>query len=132
MSEYPWIHLGHFALAALHGLGQLLELGADLAQGDRRLQVSISPLQLIEFRWQIHAHHANLLLQTVACHARCVWVFGLFHLVVRLQIAVKENIKQKGTLVAGRSGMPLSSFLMALNALYSRYYTHRLSYLAYT
>jgi len=59
-------HLGHFALAALHGLGQLLELGADFAQGDRRLQVSISPLQLIEFRWQIHAHHANLLLQTVS------------------------------------------------------------------
>lgn len=58
-------HLGHLALAALHRFGQLLELSPDLAQGDRRLQVSIASLEFIEFRWQIHAHHANLLLQTM-------------------------------------------------------------------
>lgn len=43
-------YLGYLALAALYRLGQLLQLCADFAQGDCRLQVSIASLQLIEFR----------------------------------------------------------------------------------
>lgn len=55
--------LRHLRLARLHRFRELLQLGAYLAEGDRRLEVAVATLELIQLGAQVRAHHAHLLLQ---------------------------------------------------------------------
>lgn len=63
--KQKWSDLGDFGLAGLDTLGELLQLRAYLAEGDRRLQLAVAPLQLVQLGGQVHAHHAHLPLQAV-------------------------------------------------------------------
>jgi hypothetical protein len=56
-------YLRDLRLAGLDALGEFLQLGAYLAEGDSGLQLSVAPLQLVQLRGQVHAHHAHLPLQ---------------------------------------------------------------------
>lgn len=40
-------HLRDLGLAALHRFGELLQLRSDLAEGDRGLEVPVTPLQIV-------------------------------------------------------------------------------------
>lgn len=40
-------HLRDLGLAAFHRLGELLQLRSDLAEGDRRLEMPVTPLQIV-------------------------------------------------------------------------------------
>lgn len=60
--------LADLALARLYALGELLQLRADLAEGDSGLQLAVTPLQLVQLGTQVHTHNADLFLQTAHTH----------------------------------------------------------------
>lgn len=62
------LHLADLALARLHALGELLQLRADLAEGEGGVQLAVTPLQLVQLGTQVHTHNADLFLQTAHTH----------------------------------------------------------------
>lgn len=60
------LDLADLALAGLDALGEFLQLGTYLAEGDRRLELTVAALQLVQLWAEVHAHHGHLLLQTIS------------------------------------------------------------------